>query len=987
MHSPTVPVRRAAARLWLISLLFAAVAAPRMLPAAEAQGGTVLGAVSNAVTRNLLEGARVEIPALGLSTLTDATGQYRLTAVPAGTHEVVASYIGLDPLRANVTVTTGRPATRNFDLSSGVYQLDTFKVTGEREGNALALTAQKNAPNVKNIVAIDAYGNLPNMNASELAVLLPGVAGTVNDEGNYNGMNIRGVAANLNTITVDGALLGSQGGAARATRIHTITGSMFESLELTKGHTPDKGADSLGGTINLKSRSPLNLKEKRRVTFNLSTRVAPSFTEQIPMRERHRAHPLLNVAWQEVFGVLGGERNLGVSVNLFYSEQAVGTFGTSRNFQTTASQPAYLWDYGTEDNYNNRKQSSVNAKFDFRVSDSTKVSLNTIYNDAFERFRLRYGFRAYTGSATVVPGPATGIVPGFTNRLTEVRAVAGSNVDITSQMSNFFHRQRHIDLNVEHKWGGLEADYGWALSLDRINGGGGDGGVLVNRNLSPVGWILDRTQSDLFPRFIQTAGPDLRLAASYRPNSYNFADTKAFHDPREVRANLKYQVPVAMKLSLRTGARWRLEKVEDRSKSRRYNFTGQHAGQLPTDPSILTHGDLKTGLRIPAWSANAIARGRTPLDAALWTEDRYFAEQQKFTNTRGAAETVTAGYVMAQGAVGRTGLLAGVRTEKTDDESWGWVRSRVPSTTAQQLTDPLGAAQRDYAANRRELKGSYTKSFPSVHLTQDLRPNLKARLSWSNSFGRPPLSGFYPSETANDTARTLTVPNPYLRPQTAENWDATLEYYFEPVGNLSAGWFRKTIRDYFVSGIQNGIVGTGGDNGYGGEYAGYTILTQANLGTAEIRGWEFSYLQQFTFLPGLLKGLSLSVNYTLLDTSGDFGGSVQRTTGQVPGFIPRSGNISLGWRHRGFSARATANRVGDYIRNFTAVGSGANLYTEARTVVNAGVAYQWRPSVGFTLDVQNVFNEGQRWYRGIPDQMAQMYIPGTTITAGVSGRF
>ena len=48
---------------------------------------------------------------------------------------------------------------------------------------------------------IDAYGNLPNMNASELAILLPGVAGTVNDEGNYNGMTIRGIGASLCVMT------------------------------------------------------------------------------------------------------------------------------------------------------------------------------------------------------------------------------------------------------------------------------------------------------------------------------------------------------------------------------------------------------------------------------------------------------------------------------------------------------------------------------------------------------------------------------------------------------------------------------------------------------------------------------------------------------------------------------------------------------------------------------------------------------------------
>jgi outer membrane receptor protein involved in Fe transport len=187
--------------------------------------------------------------------------------------------------------------------------------------------------------------------------------------------------------------------------------------------------------------------------------------------------------------------------------------------------------------------------------------------------------------------------------------------------------------------------------------------------------------------------------------------------------------------------------------------------------------------------------------------------------------------------------------------------------------------------------------------------------------------------------------------------------------------------------VQTGIVGTGGDNGYGGEYGGFTILQQANLGTAIINGWEFSYLQQFTFLPGPLKGLSTSINYTMLDTHGDFGGSVTRASGEVAGFIPRSGNVSVSWRYRGFSSRVVVNRVGDYLRTFTATGSGANLYTLARTIVNVGVGYQLRPHLNLTVDVQNLFNEPQSWYRGIPDQVAQVYINGTTVTFGVSGRF
>jgi hypothetical protein len=194
--------------------------------AAPAPGATgiISGNVSNAGTGNLLEGARVDVPQLGLTALTDNTGRFVLINVPAGSHEVVASYTGLDAVNATVTVTPGQRTTRDFDLTSGIYQLDAFKVTGEREGNAAAITAQRNAPNVKNVVAIDAYGNLPNMNASELAVLLPGVAGELSDEGNIVGFTIRGMGPGSNTITVEGWRGGSPGGAGRPTPQHTQTG-------------------------------------------------------------------------------------------------------------------------------------------------------------------------------------------------------------------------------------------------------------------------------------------------------------------------------------------------------------------------------------------------------------------------------------------------------------------------------------------------------------------------------------------------------------------------------------------------------------------------------------------------------------------------------------------------------------------------------------------------------------------------------------------
>ena len=949
--------------------------------------GTVSGNVSNAATGNLLEGARVDIPSLGLTTYTDNTGRFTVN-VPPGTHELVASYIGLDNITARVTVSAGQRAVQNFDLTTGIYKLEAFQVTGEREGNAAALTAQRNAPNVKNVVAIDAYGNLPNMNASELAVLLPGVAGELSDEGNIVGFTIRGMGPGSNTITIDGALMASQGGAGRVTRMHTITGSMFDSLELIKGHTPDKGADSLGGTLNLRSRSPLSMKEKRRTTYNFSARWAPPFTTQIPIREQHRLHPLLNIAHQEKFTAFGSEEpNLAVAVNLFYSEQALGFYRVTTDWQNTATDPAFVWNYQTEDNYNNRKQSSVNTKFDFRVSPATKLSLNLIYNDAMERFRLGYLFRAFTGNQNqnTVPSATTAIIPGgFDGRVTQVRATPQSQIDITSRMSNFFHRQRHVDFGAEHKWGAFDIDYNAVVSIDTIHGGGGDGGVLVNR-VTGVGWILDRS-NELYPRFTQTAGPDITDPASYRPpaNGYTFNDTQNLHRVRELRGNVRYKLPTDFTAYLKTGARLREERVNNGNKNKRYNFTGTNSADLPTDPTIRTANE-RSGLRIPAWHSNATARRRTPLDSSLWAEDVYFHEMSKYTGTREVTETVSAGYVMTQGRIGQTGFLGGVRVEKTEDDTWGWVRARFASTAAQQAADPVGSAERDYANTFRETSGSYTKAFPSIHLTHDISANFKARLSWSNSFGRPPLSNLWPNEAINETQQTVTINNPDLKPQTAENWDAALEYYFEPVGSVSVGWFHKTIEDFFQNNVPMGTVGAGTDNGFNGEYSGFTLQGRGNLGKAVIQGWELSYSQQLTSLPGPLKGLGVFANYTYLTTHGDWG--MGGNPSEVAGFIPRTGNVGMSWRHRGFGANVRFNYTGDYLDAANVANPPLNLYREERKIVNAGISYQWRPSVAFSIDVQNLFNDEQRFYRGYPHRLQSVILPGVNVTFGVSGRF
>jgi iron complex outermembrane receptor protein len=971
-------------------------------PPAGAATGMLTGTVSNPATGNLLEGAKVELVRAGLSTLTDNTGRYMISAVPGGAHEIVVSYLGLDSVRDVVTIVPGGRAVRNFDLKTEIYTLAEFKVVGEREGDALAITAQRNAGNVKNVVAMDSFGNLPNMNAGELMLRLPGVTSIPTDEDLNNAPSIRGMTAQLNTVTMDGDALA--GRDSRAFRMHTITVGMFEQMELIKGHTPDKEANSLGGSINLKTRSPLNMREKRRINYSLQLRTAPPFTDQIPLREAHRTHPLLMLGYQEVFSVFGGERNLGIAANLFYSQNAVGYYQVAYNWQNTLASPAYVWSYQANESFNNRKQESVNVKADYRLSAGSRLSLTLTWNDNTERHRRTYTTRLSTGSATTVPNATTsGVIPGFTDKITEVRPVAASVVDVSTAGPNAFVDELvRTGLAGEHDVGRLQID--WIGSYSRNDNTVGrlpEGGQIgITNRLTNVGWILDRTKSDRFPRLIQTAGPDWSDPANYRPTANSLYKTSngTILDTLQLRANFKYALPTAIKTQLKTGVAWReLSIKRDDRGTRRWTYLGTKA--LPVDADAAAqYATLKTGVRFPRWQVSDFMAGRQggdyPADASLWREDDFYREQNRYVSTRGGKEEVKAAYLMAQGAfgrdgwLGRTSYLTGVRVEKTATEGWGWVRARFASTTAQQQADPVGTADRDYANNYRRVAGSYTESFPSVHLSHDVTPNLRARVSWSTSFGRPALSNFFPNETVSESNQTVTINNPGLLPQKAKNWDATLEYYFQSVGMFSVGWFHKNIRDYIISGINAGIVPGGNDNGYSGEYEGFTRLTTANAGTAVVNGWEFSYQHQFTFLPGLLKGLGGSVNYTILETEGNFGSASTLRTNQVSGFIPRTGNVSLSWRYRGFNTRVLYNYAADHISALNAASPALNTYRAARNLVNLSLAYQVRPALAFTCDVTNIFNEKQRIYMaGIPDRINSLYTNFTTVTFGVNGQF
>ena len=1035
-HHPAHPYRASslpkvlvqAALCAILSLAPVALAPPALAAETAAATGVVTGNVTNKTTGNGLIGAKVEIPALKLSTFVDNTGRYLLT-VPVGTHELVVTYTSLDTQTSTVVISAGNPAVRDFIMSSSVLMLDSFKVVSEKAGQASALTQQRNADNLKNVASMDALADLPNMNATELAIRLPGV--TFGDPGDevVEQISVRGMGIGTTSITIDGGGMSSFSAQNRQTRMTAFTGAMFESLELTKGQTPDRPVDSLAGGVNFKTKSPLNMREKRRISYNLTARMAPAFTEQVPLRELRRAHELFNISYQEKFAVFGSStENLAVSVNGFYSENAFGYFQTNRDFQQTNAQPAYLWDYRTRDDYNNRMQRSLNTKWDYRLDRNNLIKLNIIVNEAPEPMRRQYNFRAFAGSQTTVPSATTGVVPGaFNDRITVVRAVqipnTSTNNSGTTQPALLDQgttniqrdqRLRHADLGGEHTWGPIDVDWAalWSRTRYRTLGNeatlnnrlgnipfvGTDGltGNATNNVKGPngetgIGWILDRTQNDLYPRFIQNGGLDYTNPANWRPSVNGLTTGSGNLDVdliKELRANFKYKLPIdSFSAFLKGGYSARDHNDEHYRSGRRWSYIGKTA--LPNDPSIMTFAKAKSGLNVPYWEGAQFYNEGRVVDPTLWQEDQYFYYQNKLSATVHTHEVISGYYLMSQGRIGRFGYLAGARRELTDTTGYINVRSRTLTTAAQQLADPQGSALKDFN-NPTKNEGDYGETFPSIHTWYDLTTNLKLRGSWTTGMARPSLANAVTALAINETAQTVTFGNPELRPTKSQNWDFSLEYYFEPSSSLTVGWFRKRMDDYILSNQHIGVVGAGGDNGFNGQYSGFEMLGNSNAGTAYARGWEVSYVQQFRFLPGLLKTLRLNGNMTQLWAHGDYGtpGAYFKNK-DVNGFIPRTVNMGLNWDYKKFGVSLSYNFTSESVRgansNFAAV--SRNRYMRSRDLFNMNLRYQLPRNLTLNFGVQNIFNEPQRYYRGIPDQMETFLMQGTTITAGIEGRF
>ena len=149
-------------------------------------------------------------------------------------------------------------------------------------------------------------------------------------------------------------------------------------------------------------------------------------------------------------------------------------------------------------------------------------------------------------------------------------------------------------------------------------------------------------------------------------------------------------------------------------------------------------------------------------------------------------EQVTAAYALAEHEGERHRLIVGGRHESTDVNVDRYIQQAGVARPVSDSTD-------------------YSHFLPSAAFSYDLTDKLKVRAAAGRSIGRPNQSDLAGGESRSDIGGVISVsrPNPELKPRRADNFDLSLEYYFDGGnGLLSAGVFHKNIKDEIFRGTK-----------------------------------------------------------------------------------------------------------------------------------------------------------------------------------------
>jgi hypothetical protein len=166
---------------------------------APAQPGAVNGFVRDAGSGEPLAYCNVYLDGTGYGAATGEKGYYYISHVPAGSYELVASYVGFRTARQRITVAAGRTTKADLELEPGAITVGEVKVTADRARFEREVEVSAVRLDPKQLSFLPKVGG--EVDLFRTIQSLPGVIATSDFS---NKLYIRGGSPDQNLILLDG---------------------------------------------------------------------------------------------------------------------------------------------------------------------------------------------------------------------------------------------------------------------------------------------------------------------------------------------------------------------------------------------------------------------------------------------------------------------------------------------------------------------------------------------------------------------------------------------------------------------------------------------------------------------------------------------------------------------------------------------------------------------------------------------------------------
>jgi TonB-dependent receptor len=735
-------------------------------------------------------------------------------------------------------------------------QENAIVVTGLRRSLQSARNIKKNSPQVVDAIVAEDIGKLPDITVSDTAARIPGIE-VERSGGEANRVLLRGLDNVYYTTTYNSRELFTA--ETRSVALQDFPAGAVAAIEAFKTSTANLIEPGIAGLINVRSRRPFDF-EGSEVSGSVWV-LRPNQSRDVSVN----GNLLLSDRWQ------AGNGEFGALINFSYTRLHYKDSIRRNGFWIADLAGGRSPDY-PEIHYNegDRWRPSVNGAVQYRNGDLElygealwqgyrERQLDSMWaqplwgGGSYSNLTFRPGTNEIVSGTVTTPGACCGVdsdawgFKGSTHRETNTyQFAAGGSYDagplrITADIA---HTYSHFQLRTE------STDY------------------QIGTHDYTVNWYDGYPDSTNGPTF-QVVGLDPLNPANYQYRGF-YED---YHDPKgkdwQGRVDFEYDPHLDFIPKIQWGVRYVDRDASDRAGDFYWNarYLQVPISQVPLDYEPIPtafHGDnnppFPTSWLAPTYSSvwdnltafrqfNIDLLGYGSVDGPPVNPARTYAINEKSLAGYGQLN-----FRIGSGETFADGIL-GIRAVRTRDRIQG---------TINELT----------GASAIDLRNKYTDWLPNANLNVHFGPQWQLRLAATKTRTRPqfqdlnPALNLGPPVSCNPSTtcfRFGSGGNPYLKPFTSRNLDASLEYYFSGTGLASFGVFHRNIK---------GFIATQSFNYPDPTSPGVTLVLTGPVNTnkAKIDGFEAQVRTFFDWdwVPSWARAFGIDANVTRINARANF---------------------------------------------------------------------------------------------------------------------